>query len=264
MKGINFIVIFSVMLCSSILDVEAKIKVFNPFQDQDIRDLTFDVTSPSIDKLLQTKLMLPQMKSLRMKVFWSKGKEVQTELIIELSRTEVDPEILKKIKEELSLKVVALIKSNLYSNLADYKKTKLKDGSFRYQDDSGLKELEQFTIKESSKEILVVAKNANGDEITNYQIKKFPWSRKLPVVFQVKREQSNKLQETKVETKVSFGRFGKYWLPKKLQSNIHQILRVSPIDKYKSERRIEEQILFENYSINKDMASKWMSKQKSK
>jgi hypothetical protein len=238
----------------------AEIKIFNPFQNQKIRDLVFDVTSPNIDKLLHTKLMLPKKEEFRIRIYWHKGQKTECEIISKA--TEVDQKLIGKVKDSLFDQVQQLMLSNLYSNLSDYKKVKHNNKRYEYFDETGLNEMEEATIQELSNMIKISIKRPGSKENTKYHMKQFPWSNKQPVIYKVQKVNINKLQKTEIDTSISYKRFGQYWMPHQINSKVEQNLRVSPVDKYKSERSLSEQLRFENYQINKNMALKWFAKQK--
>lgn len=256
MKKILFVLAITLLLP---IKGNTEVKLFNPFQHQEVRDLVFDVTSPNIDKLLHTKLMLPKKEEFRVRVYWHKGKKIESRIVTDISQ--VDQKLMKKVKDDLFNRIKSLMLSNIYESIAGYKKVKLKNNSFRYTDETGLYEIESAIIKERASEIEISLQRPGGDEQTKYKLKSFPWSKNQPVIYKVLKVNTNKLQKTEINTTISYKRFGQYWMPQSLTSKIEQNLRVSPVDKYKSERSLSEQLQFENYHINKNMALKWFAKQ---
>ena len=240
--------------------VIAKVDIFNPYQNQDIRDLVFDVTSPNLDELLQKKLMLSKKQEFRLRVYWRKEQALECEIVDSIS--EIDSNLLLEIKNDLFTKISQLMLSDVYEKVAGYKKIKVQNNKNRYVDQTGLSEIEEAVIEENIENVKILIKKSNEEIDTTYSIKKYKWSDNRPVIYSVKKIIENKLQETIVDTEVSFEKSGNYWLPSSLNSKIKQNLRVSPIDKYKTERILSELLVFQNYKINQNMALKWFAKQK--
>jgi hypothetical protein len=242
-----------------ISNVFAKEKYFNPFHDQKIRDLVFEVESKAIDTLLKNKFMKNKDVKLVLRVYWIKNNKMDGEFVGTLPS--VKEEILSDIKDTMLEQIKNLMSSNISDAIKSYEKVDNKGKYKKYIDKAGISEIQEILVNESKKDsVSIILKRPTGTDKTQYFLGRFKWSDERPLIISLKREIYEGLQNTKINSSIKYSRFGQYWLPKQISTTTRQTLKISKIDQYETKRNFDEELLFMNYRVNQNEALRWFAK----
>lgn len=207
-------------------------------------EMSFDVSSESINELVTTKFALDEKVLIVASVNWEDGEDFE----VKISNIEKLPSRIQKYITEIYTARIQIVLGGSFMNwVKGYKEHKRKKGVITYQDPTGLLDKSEITFQESSARLSVVEKKPIGTTRTWYFYKRMKWSRGLKVLDRVSRSVYEGSRAIRSESTLSYKKQSGFWMPKTLTTKTTQ--GVSMNSKNSVERLITEVFEFTNFKI---------------